>query len=111
LEVADGEGDRARLFEWAEAAGGLFLEVGGDLGELVEGGFEVLGDFEGDYGGIGLIGGVHGMGIRGGKAENLRETGCSKKMWEKSKAPGVRSGRKGRPPERKSLFALLPVDV
>jgi hypothetical protein len=35
--MADGEGDRARPFEWAEAAGGLFLEVGGDLGELVEG--------------------------------------------------------------------------
>jgi hypothetical protein len=26
------------------------------------------------------------MGMRAGKAENLKETRCSKKMWEKSKA-------------------------
>jgi hypothetical protein len=32
---------------------GLLLEVGGDLGEPVEGGFEVLRDFEGDDNGVG----------------------------------------------------------
>jgi hypothetical protein len=34
----------------------LLLQVGGNLGELVEGGLEVLGDFGGDYVGIGEVG-------------------------------------------------------
>jgi hypothetical protein len=36
----------------------LLLQISGDLGELVEGGGEVLGDFEGDDVGIGKIGGI-----------------------------------------------------
>jgi hypothetical protein len=33
--------------------------------------------------------GVQGMGIRGGKGENLQERERSKKTKEKSKAPGA----------------------
>jgi hypothetical protein len=34
-----------------------------------------------------LMGGVQGMGIGGGKAENLEKRGCGEKMEEKSEAP------------------------
>jgi hypothetical protein len=43
----------------------------------------------------GLMSGVQGMRIRGGKAENLEKRGCRKKVEEKSKTytPYPRMGR------------------